>query len=91
MERYTKKTTDHYEINAEQYDEAINKLGTFEDIIDELISKQAELSKELKELRGKQETKSFRFRQLLGNKLTNSALITIFERHGLMDRETDLD
>jgi hypothetical protein len=87
MERYTVKSNDTYMISSEHYNEAINKLGAFENVIEELLLKQEEISKELKALRSEEKTKSVRFRQLLGNKLTNSALVTIFERHGLIDKK----
>ncbi|MDD4298340.1 MAG: hypothetical protein PHS98_01745 [Bacilli bacterium] len=92
MHRYTEKIDGQFVINDKHinsndngyYGDAVDKLAVFEDIIDDILLKQNEISQELKILRNEQQTKSYRFRQLLGQKLTNSALISIFESYKLM-------
>jgi hypothetical protein len=84
MNRYTKKVNDKYVIDNEYYEEAVNKLAKFEDIIDELLIKQEDISKELETLRKNEKTKSYKFRDSLGHKLINTSLITIFKSHDLM-------
>jgi hypothetical protein len=84
VDRYTKKENSKYIIDNEKYEDAINKLAEFENIIDELLLKQEEISKELDILRKAEQSKSYKFRDLLGHKLINSSLITIFKSHNLM-------
>jgi hypothetical protein len=84
MNRYTKKVNDKYVIDNEYYEEAVNKLAKFEDIIDELLIKQEDISKELETLRKNEKKKSYKFRDSLGHKLINTSLITIFKSHDLM-------
>lgn len=63
--------------------EAITKLATFENIYEDLITKQSEISGELEKLRNAGKTKSVRFKELLVNKMTNAAIIDLFNRYGV--------
>lgn len=75
--RYTKKEQSNYK--TDQLDEAINRLGLFEDMVESITTDQTEISERLEELRKNNQEKSYRFRELIGRKLVNNAFISLLE------------
>lgn len=80
--RYTKKDNLNYKTN--QIDDAINRLGLFEDMVEEVINEQSSLSNQLEELRKDKQEKSYRFRELMGRKLVNTAFISLLEEKKIL-------
>ena len=58
-------------------------LARYEDVHQELLAQQTRLGAQLEQLRLDGKTKSARSRELLGKKLTNSALLSLLQAHGL--------
>lgn len=63
--------------------EAIERLARFENAHADLLAQQDSILSELERLRGEGKQKTVRFRELLGQKIINSALIELFEQHGV--------
>lgn len=64
-------------------DEAITRLGLFENAYEKLVGDQEQLSAELSRLRYEGKKNSARFRELMGKKLIASNTLAMFKLYGL--------
>jgi hypothetical protein len=80
--RYTKQLNEKYIVD--NVDDAINRLGMFEDMLDNILLEQSNISKKLEVLRKENQDKSYRFRELMGRKLINTAFISLLETNKIL-------
>lgn len=62
---------------------AAERLAAYENLRADILAEQERLSLELAELRGQDKQRSTRFREKMGQKLTNTAMLMLLDRHGL--------
>lgn len=88
MERMTKQTgakrAEGYGLIVEEnVQEAINRLGRFEDIYEALLERQGKTESDMDILRSKGKTKSVQFRELLVQKVSTDNMLNLFGLYGV--------
>lgn len=63
-----------------------NRLEAFEEMLSEVMQKYSETSAKLDMLKAEGKTKTASFRELLGEKLTCRYMISLYEKHGLFQK-----
>lgn len=83
MERYTRTEGGRAAVEPGQIENALARLAAFEDLAFGLEAEQASIAARLEQLRGQHREKTVQFRELMAQKLTNTSLLVLLERHGL--------
>ena len=84
MERITRPVLGgDYILSSGEKEEAIQRLGQFEDAYERLILRREEIAVRMEELRGAGRQKSAQFRELLGEKLTIQNMLLLLESCGI--------
>lgn len=84
MERITRPVPGgDYILSSGEKEEAIQRLGQFEDAYERLILRREEIVVRMEELRGAGRQKSAQFRELLGEKLTIQNMLLLLESCGI--------
>lgn len=85
MARMTRRVAEGkaYALVDARVEDAIARLGAFEDLYDSLLAEREKIATELEALRAENKQKTVRFKSLLAQKLTNQSTITLFEVRGL--------
>lgn len=65
------------------FGKAIDRLATFENIVDDLTTGQVRISEELEKLRSEGKEKSVRFKELMVKKLTNVNTMMLLKSYGI--------
>ncbi|MBQ5333857.1 MAG: hypothetical protein J6K92_11485 [Oscillospiraceae bacterium] len=63
-----------------------SRLEAFEEMLSEVLQKYSETSEKLEKLKAEGKTKTASFRELLGEKLTCRYMISLYEKHGLIQK-----
>jgi len=84
MKRFTVKRSDgSYTIADSEVEEAISRLGLFEDAYEDLLDSIERIPVELKAMRTEGKEKTVRYKETVTQKLINNNIVAFFERHGL--------
>ena len=84
MERLIKKNKDgKYIIFDECLEQAMLKLGMFEDAHENLMNNQIQIPKDLETLREQGKEKTVRYKEMMAQKLINNHIAMFFEKYGL--------
>jgi len=84
MDRLTAKNKDgRYAIPDSSIEEAIQRLGLFEDAQEELFDSQKQIPKDLEALRAEGKEKTVRYKEMMVQKLSNNNTVMFLERHGI--------
>jgi hypothetical protein len=84
LNRLTERNIEgHYIISVENIENAIQKLGIFEDAYDSLMESQKQIPKELESLRLNGKEKTVTYRETMARKIMNNNIVMFFEKHGL--------
>ncbi|MCI7767052.1 MAG: hypothetical protein MSJ26_03600 [Oscillospiraceae bacterium] len=62
------------------------RLEAFEEMLEEVLQKYSDTSEKLDILKAEGKTKTASFRELLGDKLTCRYMISLYEKHGLIQK-----
>ena len=65
--------------------DAARRLASFEAAFEEVSKSMTEIPRELKKLKAEGKEKTARYKELFGQKLINSQIIALFERHGIFN------
>lgn len=79
----TRKEPDSYQVDPSHIEEAIQRLGRYEDILEAFLYKQESIKSEMETLRAQGKMKTGRFRELLGRKVLNQSVLEQFWERGL--------
>ena len=83
MTRYTTANAGTYSVKQENLEDAIQKLGKFEDAYDGLMSSQTQIPFDLEKMRMEGKDKTVRYKETMAQKLINNSIVMFFEKHGL--------
>ena len=84
MNRLTGKNAEGlFIIDDKGMDNAIQRLGKFEDAYEDLMIRQEQIPKELETLRIQGKDKTVTYKETMAQKLINNNIVAFFERHGL--------
>jgi len=83
MIRYTTANAGIYNVTQEDFEDAIHKLGKFEDAYDNLMSSQTQIPLDLEKMRMEGKEKTIRYKEIMAQKLINNSIVMFFEKHGL--------
>lgn len=91
MERITKIFNDSYIVENSKIEsidgvfigEAVDRLATFENILDKIEKRQQEIAIELEKIHKEDKMKSYKFRELMAEKMVNDRIISTFKIYGL--------
>jgi hypothetical protein len=80
MERMTVRAGDGYNLTGDYSDEdAVQRLGHYENAHMELVARQVLVEQELEKLRAEGRQKSGRFKELIARKLVNQSILDLLE------------
>jgi len=86
LNRLTERNIEgHYIIADENIENAIQKLGIFEDAYESLMESQEQIPKELESLRLNGKEKTVTYREAMARKIMNNHIVMFFEKHGLKE------
>ena len=83
MIRYTAANAGRYNVTQEDFEDAIQKLGKFEDAYDSLIRSRTQIPLDLEKMRVEGKEKTVRYKETMAQKLINNSIVMFFEKHGL--------
>ena len=83
MNRITVKRTDGYSVSDDYIEEAIRRLGMFEDAYEALLGERLRLPVDLENMRMQGKEKTVRYKETMAQKLINNNIILFFEKYGL--------
>jgi len=83
MNRITIKNMDGYFVPDGNTNDAIQRLGGFEDAYEDLMDSQAQIPKDLEDMRAQGKEKTVRYKETMAQKLINNSIVMFFEKHGL--------
>jgi molecular chaperone GrpE (heat shock protein) len=82
-ETETEKTEPNYSFAEHETKRALQRLSAFEAVYKELSENMIAIPAELEKLKAEKKEKTVRYRELFGQKLINSHIAALFERHGI--------
>jgi len=84
MNRITVKSEDGvYSVDEGVINDAIRRLGMFEDAYEDLLGSIERIPGELEAMRMQGKEKTVRYKETVAQKLINNNIVAFFERHGL--------
>lgn len=84
--RITQKneTGEYFLSDGRTVEQAVTRLGLYEDICEKLLRDQEEISARLEQLRTQGKKNSALFKEQMGRKLINSSILSLFQARGLL-------
>jgi len=83
MKRMTIKTDTGITVMDSDLSEAFCRLAAYEDIYDELVGNTLAIPLELEKLKAEGKEKTVRYKEMFGQKLIDTRIKALFERHGI--------
>jgi len=84
MNRLTEKSKEgHYAVPSDDMEQAIQRLGLYEDAFEDLMNNREQIPKDLESLRSQGKEKTVRYKETMAQKLINNHIVQFFEKHGL--------
>jgi len=83
VKRYTMEDTGIYSVTQEDLDDAIQRLGKFEDAYESLMTSQTQIPLDLEKMRMEGKEKTVRYKETMAQKLINNSIVMFFDKHGL--------
>jgi len=83
LNRFTELKDGVYIVSDKNLENAIQRLGTFEDAYEALLKNQEQIPKDLETLRAQGKEKTVTYKETMAQKLINNNIAMFFERFGL--------